>query len=139
MKLRRFTSQINTWTIAISAAALLLAGCGGGPTLGRVEGTVTLDGQPLADAKVEFQPTSGSPSYATTDAQGDYKLMFAPDQYGAIPGDHVVRITTFQASSEPGSTDVVEERVPAKYNSESELHKNVTTGRQEIDFPLSSS
>ena len=63
-----------------SAAAMVLlvlptlflatAGCGrGGPELGRVTGTVTLDGTPLAGARIEFQPQAQdtSPSYGTTD------------------------------------------------------------------------
>src|SRR5690606_23808547 len=42
------------------AAMLLLAGCGGadGPELASVSGTVTLNGQPLPHAVVQFQPTS---------------------------------------------------------------------------------
>lgn len=127
----------RTFVLALLATAI--AGCcGGGPTLGRVEGTVTLDGQPLPNAKVEFQPSNNSPSYGTTDALGHYELMFAPEQFGAIPGEHVVRITTYRASNEPGSTEVIEERVPAKYNSESTERRKVEKGSQVIDFTLTS-
>ena len=124
-------------TFLLAFLATALAGCcGGGPTLGRVEGKVTLDGQPLANAKVEFQPSNNAPSYGTTDAQGHYELVFAPEQFGAIPGEHVVRITTYRASNEPGSTEVIEESVPAIYNSESTLRKTVTKGEQVIDLAL---
>ena len=52
------------------ALSMSLAGCGNSPPLGTVSGRVTLDGQPLAETTVEFQPASGSPAYGVTDAEG---------------------------------------------------------------------
>ena len=57
--------------------ALLVGGCGdGGPPMGKVSGTVTLDGQPLAGAEVEFAPQAedelGKP--VGVDASGIDKL-----------------------------------------------------------------
>ena len=121
---------------ALFLGALLLTGCGGGPTLGEVEGTVTLDGAPLPHAKVEFQPAAGAPSVGETDAAGKYKLMYSPDNDGALPGTHTVRITTYRANPEPGSTEVTPERVPTIYNSETTLTKTVEKGDQTIDFTL---
>ena len=121
---------------ATIALGLAVGGCGGGPTLGRVEGTVSLDGKPLPNAKVEFQPTSGSPSYGETDAAGFYSLMFSPGNEGAIPGQHIVRISTYQADPKPGSTEFTPESVPEIYNSQSTLKETVETGSQTIDFNL---
>ena len=64
-----------------------------------VSGVVTLDGEPIANIQVLFQPTSGtaadpifSPgSHGTTNAEGRYKLKWS-DGSGAIYGEHVVTL-----------------------------------------------
>lgn len=112
-----------------------LVGCGSdGPKLHDVSGKITLDGHPLADAEVEFQPAAGSPSFGKTNASGDYTLAFAPDRPGAIAGEHAVRITTYRRNPEPGSTEIIPERVPAKYNSESTLKASVPEGSYNFDL-----
>jgi len=125
---------------AVAILALLwIAGCGGsGPELGRVTGTIKLGGQPLEGATVEFQPeTSGSPSYATTDAEGYYELAYLPGQPGALLGKHRVSISTFRQQSNPdGTTTTLPERLPAKYNAETELVREVQSGKNAIDFEL---
>lgn len=117
-----------------------LAGCGGGgPDLGRVEGTVTLDGSPLEGALVEFQPNEeGVPSYGRTDASGQYELQFGVNQPGAMVGTHTVRITTGgMESTGEGPAVAVPERVPAQYNIQSNLTREVESGKTTIDFELS--
>lgn len=81
-----------------------LAGCGGGGgelnlNLVRVEGTVTLDGSPLANKGLMFTPQSGDGVAAggTTDAGGKYTLtaMVAnatSDQEGVPPGQYKVSV-----------------------------------------------
>ena len=65
--------------------ALCLTGCGSdGPERGVVTGKVTLNGEPLENADVEFQPEEGSPSYGMTDRKGWYDLMYTRDKRGAI-------------------------------------------------------
>ena len=57
---------------------LLLAGCGSEDELATVKGKVTLNGEPLEGATVQFQPTAegGAPSSGQTDGKGRYELMF---------------------------------------------------------------
>ncbi|EAQ82703.1 hypothetical protein [Blastopirellula marina] len=84
-----------------SCCLIALIGCGSNPYL-PVSGTVLLDGQPLEDAKLIFEPigdsqgnTSGRPSYGRTDASGQYSLHCPiADQDGAAIGQHRVRIVT---------------------------------------------
>jgi hypothetical protein len=119
---------------------LPLAGCGpGGPPLGTVSGTVTLDGKALPDALVEFQPEGqGSPSTGTTDQQGRYELLYAPGRPGAMLGKHRVTITTYrQESTDSGQAIEIPERVPPWYNDQTTLVREVEAGEQTIDFPLS--
>lgn len=113
---------------------------GGGPKLGKVAGTIKLDGEPLPGATVEFQPIAaeGSPSTAVTGTDGRYELMFLAGKPGAMVGKHKVRITTYQqlSSQDPGGPGEVPEKLPPQYNSETTLEKEVNSGRNTIDFDL---
>lgn len=118
--------------------AIPLTGCdSGGPELGSVSGVVTVDDRPLPDATVEFQPPSGSPSMGLTDSFGKYKLMYTAKRPGAMLGKHLVRITLERANAE-GSNTGVPQPLPAKYNRNSELTAEVTSGSNKIDFALKS-
>jgi hypothetical protein len=121
------------WIRLVCASALLLpciAGCfGRGPELAPVTGKVTLDGEPLEGAQVEFKPMQGNPSYGTTDGQGNYVLKYTKDKAGAVVGSHVVRITTPTTFvDESGEETQVPERVPEQYNYRSELIREVRPG-----------
>jgi hypothetical protein len=124
---------------AVSAAILAgvaIAGCGGGPgdqpDLGYVEGTVKLDGKPLAGAKIYFQPEKGRMSEGKTDANGHYVLEYTTDTQGAKLGKHSVRISTFEENDDGGTK--TPEKVPAKYNINTTLTAEVKAEDQEIDF-----
>src|SRR6478672_13610229 len=65
-------------TVVLILLLVALAGCGqSGPQIAPVHGHVKLDGQPLANADVQFQPEgSQRPSSGRTDAEGRYDLMY---------------------------------------------------------------
>ena len=128
-------------------ASLLLTALGCGAKLPIVSGTVTLDGQPLAEANVIFMPGDEiqSPAQGTTDASGNYTLEQEAGIEGVQPGEYSVRITTYQ----PGSQDLdppvptVKERVPMRYNLTTELNAVVggddqATTENPFDFKLES-
>jgi len=72
----------------------LFVGCpDDSPTTGLVTGTVTLDGEPIENAQVNFYPSGGRASGAVTNAEGQYELMFHRKK-GALIGTHKVTITT---------------------------------------------
>jgi hypothetical protein len=77
----------------VSLALLVVAGCGGpGPV--PVSGTVTYQGQPLADVNVTFLGPEGLVATGTTDAQGQFsKLDSNRGGEGAVPGEYRVTIT----------------------------------------------
>jgi len=123
--------------------SMILVGCGGGgdaPDLGTVEGTVTLDGEGLPNATVEFTPAGdkgGRPSVAMTDDDGDYELKYSAAHAGAPPGKYTVRITTATTITDEQGNDVdVPETLPAKYNFNTELEEEVKAGSNTIDFKL---
>ena len=108
-----------------------------GPNLGQVSGTVTLDGRPIRGAWLVFTPESGLSSYGRTDAGGRYQLQFTARRTGAVVGQHTVQIGTKSTASE-GEGDDRPEAVPAIYNDESTLVKEVSSGDNTIDFELQS-
>jgi hypothetical protein len=130
------SSQLKILGVLVVVAVLFTAGCGGGgPSLGEVSGKVTLDGQPLAGALVEFQPAEGRGSIGVTDAQGSYRLSHTEDLQGAVVGTHTVRITMADEDEDPKPRGGP---IPARYNRLSELTAEVQAGSNECNFELQS-
>jgi hypothetical protein len=132
------TSRV--WLALVAIVCFFLAGCsGGGPPLGKVSGTVTLDGQPLEGAAVQFDPGNVRPASGTTDSQGRYELVFTSESKGAVLGTNTVRIypkTSDEAGDNLPASEIVE--IPAKYNTESTLTAEVKEGDNTFDFALTS-
>jgi hypothetical protein len=112
-------------------------GCSGQPAA-RVSGRVTLDGEPLAGATVTFVPKASAGNVArgptasgVTDADGRFTLNFGPKSRGAIVGPNRVVISTLTFEDDADERDVhvkTPERVPARYNSKTELDFDVPAG-----------
>jgi len=92
---------IRFW-ICVLLATVLLTGCGdSGPKIVPVEGTVTLDGKPLAYKSLTFVPaegTAGNGAGGFTNGEGKYSLLaFAfgatKDYNGCPPGQYRVVVT----------------------------------------------
>lgn len=115
-----------------------VSGCGSGD-FGSVNGKVTLDGKPLKGASVTFQPVKkGRPSSGITDEEGNYVLKYTADQEGAEIGEHIVRISLEETEKDEFGEEVsLGETVPAKFNVESELKREVKPGDNKFDFKLS--
>lgn len=117
-------------------------GCGSGnrPEMGTVSGLVTLDGKPVPDAVVRFQPNSGRGSRAKTNADGYYSLGYVGSAEGALIGEHKVTISTQWMDEDRTTHKMVShpETLPARYNSESDLTSTVEAGHNEINFELTS-
>ncbi len=106
---RRFARSL---ACLAAATALAVAGCAKGPPpVTEVSGVVTLDGQPLPKARVEFVPDLSGfgaemNSSAITDEQGRYTLAFTyTQQPGAVVGKHHVLVTEAPTPGEYRSMD----------------------------------
>jgi hypothetical protein len=103
--------SVRTLAAGAWAAALLVAvGCGGGPDKPvKVEGVVTLDGQPVDGATVMFNPLASNGRQATgvTGEDGKFRLTTYSTGDGALPGDYKVTIekptTAAAAGVQPGT------------------------------------
>ena len=126
--------------LLVVTALAVLPGCGSNadlPDLGQVTGTVTLDGQPLAEASVTFEPQAADVkgSSGTTDENGKYELMFTADAKGAAVGSHKVSIEKMPSAENMDQMVAI----PAKYNMETTLTADVKAGKNEnVDFVLTS-
>lgn len=140
--------RVAMWFIV---SVLFGVGCSG-PKHSPVSGRVTLDGKPLPNAAVLFQPKStgdnpnpGLGSGAKTDGDGNYTLTISgTNELGAIVGKHRVEISAFDRVKEiDPNSDRVEKParnlVPPKYNNQSTLEFDVPAGgTKDANFELSS-
>ena len=131
-------SDSETITIAVTNTNRAPVASAGDDKTATPGGTVTLDGQPLPDAEVTFQPEKGRPSYAMTDSEGHYALEYNPTTPGAKVGQHKVTISTRRTVTEGDEEREIPEKVPAQYNEETTLQKEVKAGTNQIDFDLTS-
>lgn len=123
--------------LTLAVGIFAMAGCGGNPNLAEVSGLITLDGKPLPKAIITFTPNSGgATSYGKSDESGRYRMMFAEGEPGAWVGASRVTIRTGDVL--PDNSGVIPELVPAIYNTQSNLTKEVVSGSNKFDFELES-
>ena len=81
---------------AIFWVLLLTAGCGKldpTPSTVTAQGTITLDGQPLAGAAIVFVTTDGKyPASAQSDEFGNFSLRAFEHKSGAVPGAYLISV-----------------------------------------------
>ena len=129
----RFAGTVRPITCAIAASLILGCSPSPRPPLGRVSGTVSLDGKALANATVRFTPAGpGRTAEGFTDTAGRYELRYLRDIPGANVDRHTVRITT--ANEATGDRELL----PHRYHSRSQLEARVASGTNVLDFDLRS-
>jgi hypothetical protein len=143
----RRVSILATWHLIVLMFGLLgLLGCGNG--LASVNGTVTLDGVPLAggagvDASVGFYPDGhpGAPGIGFLDSNGHYQLMVG-SQEGIPPGKYAIAIsaTRIIMPKEPTGTPGGVPITPRRYadSRQSGFRADVKPGSNTFNFDLSS-
>lgn len=126
-----------------------LTGCGGSrfPTA-PVSGNVTLDGKPLTNATVSFEPiakrddgVAGEISFGKLDGNGRFTLKTTSGESGAVVGNHRVRINTVREKSKVDTDEVqpYKEVIPSRYNVETKLQFEVPAdGTDVANFELHS-
>lgn len=127
--------------------ATLLFVCLGCSNLVPVQGEVTLDGQPLAGAKVMFMPQAGGrPLEGTTDTAGKFRLTTNQPNDGAAAGEYVVTVTArtikyeAQAGTEHGFVEKAIWQAPERYSqpSQSGLKATVSAAKPQVKLELQS-
>jgi len=136
--------RIALWLLA---GLLLLAktGCDTGNGRLGIEGTVTLDNNPLHDGAVSFLPMNGTSSPTAGGEISNGIFSVKPDK-GVMAGSYRVEIIATRKTGKQvmdplmgTMVDEVIQYVPKKYNHESELTREVTSdGPNEFEFQLTS-
>jgi hypothetical protein len=139
----RFTRFVGFSLALVLGAGFV--GCGAvGDDLPRqaVSGTVTFDGQPLAQGRVQFEPSSPDAKIAAGGEITDGQFAIPRDQ-GPTPGDYRVMITSAGArkpgadaapGAEPAKHGAVKlpppapELIPKEYNAKTRLTAKVEAG-----------
>ena len=128
-----------TTLFALLTAATIL-GCGpAGLNTRPVSGKVTFDGQPIAEGRIQFRAVEGDQrAFSGEIKNGQYTLQ-------ALAGKMKVEIIAsrpvpgkFDESNPGEKVPVGEMYIPARYNSQTELTAEVTTGKNQFDFALTS-
>jgi hypothetical protein len=137
--------------VVVLIACVGLLGCGSKDSVNRlpVSGTVNLDGAPLDQGLIQFEPQQGAEKLVNASAavkSGAYALSA---EGGLVPGAYKVSISS-QPPAAPLPSDPVKameeaakappaERLPAKYNVNTELQVDVKQdGANKFDFDLKS-
>lgn len=143
----------------VCALALFASSCASQAPRGEVEGTVTLDGQPLEGIAVTFLPepgqsTGGASASGVTDERGRYKLLTDDNRPGVVTGHHRVTLRDLKnnqggrfLASRGRSDDAQPKKAPAgaavrhipkdyEDASATPLRRDVHAGPQTLDFEL---
>jgi len=138
--------KTSTWFNRTAACLLVAvtAGCGGrGDSRQAVRGTVTLDGQPLAEGTISFRPAPGTSGNTAGRAihKGRFEL---PAERGLPPGEYIVQIQSYErtgrtvdTTDDPLGGPAAPERVPIRFRQTGQLKATVAAdGENVFDFPL---
>ncbi len=144
--------RLNVIQLTIALSFLFLSGCGDSQ-FGRVEGTVTMKGNPVSGATVTFRcDDDGTISTGTTGEDGAFQLAVAgtADKPGAKVGSHSIAVSSIEVEkvktdAKSGSLGMMAKSKPAvksllpdKYAdfSTSGLKFEVSKGGNVADFDL---
>jgi hypothetical protein len=134
-------ARLYTLAGTLALSIVVLTGCSS-EQMGDVTGRVTLDGQPLTGAEVNFDPSD--PTLGTTGTgytqppDGSYKIFYPGDKSGVPAGEYKVWIVGGEIENEEGEGPPV--KVPAKYSLENTtLTATVEAGKENVfDWELTS-
>ncbi len=133
----RFPILILMSGLALGLGSLL--GCAKDGSGEVVEGKVTFAGQPLGSGHIDFIPVDGKgPASGGEIKNGQY-------QFKIVVGPKRVNITADKVTgqqkaypNDPNSPvfDIKEQYLPNRYNTNSELKRDVVSGKNTFDFDL---
>jgi len=128
-------------TILLGAVPLLLGltGCGGGPNVVKVTGTLTYKGKPVTNARIDFIPLDGQrPSWGATDAQGRFSLEYDDKIKGAAVGKHKVSVV-MRPTTVAEQEAVMEGRAPPVPREMAEFFKKYSAENSTVEVTIDKS
>lgn len=139
-----FTMQHLIFRLALVLIISSTCGCGGEVRRAAVSGTITVDGTPLTKGSIAFVPSGENkgPAAGAKIINGSYVVA---QEKGPFIGTNRVMITSIKPSGRmvpdienPGGPPIAEisQFIPARYNDESLLERDVAKGKNEFHFEL---
>jgi hypothetical protein len=122
------------WLLLFAALTL---GCGPAkPPV--ISGSVTVDGQPLAEGTMQFIPSAGDATSAATKIQaGQFSVTLEPTKYQVqIYAPKIINEGAKLDVGGPGGGPTMQETLPPRYNLQSELTLEVTGDKSDVRFDL---
>lgn len=131
-----------SWRLWLLAALLLAGfGCnGGGAVKVNIHGKVTLDGEAVPAGAVNFEPTDGkSPTAGGIIKDGEYtaQVPLGSLRVRILSPKVVGQRSAFNAPNSP-KQDIIKERIPSQYNTNTTLTVEIKSDTREVDFALKS-
>lgn len=126
--------------IAFLAVAVLLlfglAGCGGGPNVVKVTGTLKYKGKPVTNAYIDFLPADGQrPSWGTTDPEGRFTLEYDEKTKGAAVGKHKVFVR-MKPQTRAEQEAVMEGRTPPMSKDMAEFFSKYSAENSKVEITI---
>ena len=134
----RFHRGMSSLTLTTLFVATVV-GCGG-DKLVPVSGAILLEGKPLQDAYVVFEPVVGDASQISsgkTDEAGAYVLTDTSGNAGCRIGEHKVLLTTVPPDAMADErTPLPVDKIPPRYQSDPLRFEVPELGTENADFDL---
>ena len=135
---RRQRAMICGALLCGTALLAPLAGCGG-DGLKRVHGTVTYRGQSINKGRIEFWPPDGNgPTAAAPIINGEFSARVPPGR--KLVKIYGVKVVGKRQSSQRHPDGILIDSeipiVPERFNSQSELYRDITADSSIVDFRL---
>jgi len=128
-------AKLSLLALAIASSVL---GCSSEPAQSKVKGTVTLDGQPLANGLIHFVAVdAGAPTAEAAITAGQYEAVVPPGEKRVeIRAPKITGKEKVYDTPDSPMVDIVSELLPPRYNVDSTLTMSVGDGEQEKSFEL---
>jgi hypothetical protein len=131
--------SIQKATLLVLLASLLPGGCAQSATHGTVNGTVTLNGEPLPEGTVRFVPVDGASQTASAMvSEGKFTATVPVGRMRVeFSASKIVGRQKMYDTADSPEVEAVAELLPPRYNVQSELTLDIQTGSQDAPFELS--
>lgn len=124
-------SSICCWLL------LGLAGCGGGPGVVSVTGTLTYKGKAVPNAVIDFFPEKGRPCWGQTDDQGKFILEYDDKNKGAVPGKYKVAVR-YRPTTDAEKAAAMDGRAPAMSKDMAAFYDKYGSANSKIEVTVQS-
>ena len=117
-------------SVLMGACCAVATGCARGPTPVSVRGTLTKDGQPVANVMIQAAPDGNAAdtkvAYGHTDSTGAFVMKTLPQGDGVIPG-------TYRVTLQPADGSLANKLVPGKFRDLAQTPWRVTVPPTGLD------